>query len=133
MREIRMSGSMRGRGHSPLPTLPMQVLVTAIALEGRHVLHPEMMEKGTEHMHGLFEGHLYLEAVAVEANDLNGIECQVGAHEDALAPGGMGHGHESHDDAHGPPKQVGRADAQLDAALAIDGTVDGVHGVGLVE
>ena len=70
----------------------MEVLVTAAAAQRLHVGHPEVVGERAEQPHRLLERVFDLEAQAVEANDLDGRQGSVGAHQEARASGGMDHG-----------------------------------------
>ena len=74
-----------------------------------------------------------LEAQAVEANDLDGRQGSVGAHQEARSSRGMDHGHEAHEAAGRAPQQV--ADLILDdhLALAVDGTVGLLEARGVLQ
>ena len=113
--------------------LAVQMLVAGISFDGGHGPHPEVVEKGADNAQCALEGHLDLESIAVEANDLDGIERQIGAHEQPASACGVLDGDESDELAHGTPEQVRDAQSQLNIALAIDGAACGLHGFGLVE
>ena len=74
-----------------------------------------------------------LEAQAVEADDLDGGQGSVGAHQEAGASGGMDHGHEAHEPAGRAPQQV--TDVILDGhlALAVDGTFALLAALGVLQ
>src|SRR5277367_483159 len=61
----------------------MEVLVAAAAAQRLHVGHPEMVAERADQPHRLLERMLDLEAQAVEANDLDGRQGGVSAHQQA--------------------------------------------------
>ncbi len=55
-----------------VPVLTMPILVSGSTRMGPHGCHPEMGGVNADGVNGLFEGDLYLEAYAEEADDLDG-------------------------------------------------------------
>jgi hypothetical protein len=75
----------------------MKILITVSSGERLHVLHPEVVRKCADPMHRLFEAVLNLEAQSIQANDLNGIQTEVGAHQQARTPARVSHCHEANE------------------------------------
>ena len=100
----------------------MEVLVAAAAAQRLHVGHPEVVAERTDQPHRLLERMLDFEAQAVEANDLDGRQGSIGAHQQAGASGGMDHRDEAHEPAGRAPQQVAYLILDDHLALAIDGT-----------
>jgi hypothetical protein len=69
-------------------------------------------------MYGLLEAALDLEAQAIEANDLDGAERRIGAHQDARPPSGADDGHKADEPTRRAPQQITDAATQSDVALA---------------
>ena len=86
--------------------LPVQILVSVSSSKGLHVAHPEVVGVGAERADGLLERQLDLEPQAVETDDLERIEGQIGRHQDALASGGMIDEDEPNEDSDRPPQQI---------------------------
>ena len=99
----------------------MEVLVATHAPEGRHGGHPEVIGIGTEDADGLFEGDFDFEAQAIDADDVQGFQGKVGAHQQDGAALRMKDGDEADEDADGTPQQIRAAEAEDDSLLAIDG------------
>src|SRR5260370_22450121 len=72
-------------------------------------------------MDGLLERHFDLESQAIDADDVQGREGQVRAHQQDGAAKGMEYHDEADEDADGTPKWVGGAELQDHTLLAIDG------------
>jgi hypothetical protein len=108
----------------------MQVLSARAAGDLRHGAQPEVIRVGTEHAQGLFEGQFYLEAQAVESNDLDWCEGQVGGDEDRAAAGGVIDEDEAHPGSEGSPEKVAAEIADRHVALTIDGAVSALPGFG---
>ena len=84
----------------------VHVLVAAPALDGGHGAHPEVVGEGAQNVKGVLEGDLDLEAQAVEADDFEGRQFEIGAHEQAFSARGVIDSHEPHKAGDGPPEQV---------------------------
>src|SRR5665811_511535 len=72
-------------------------------------------------MEGLLERHFDLESQAIDADDVQGGQGQVCAHQQDGAAKGMEYHDEADEDADGTPQQVGGAELQDHTLLAIDG------------
>src|SRR5436309_15957173 len=59
--------------------LALHILFAAAAADGRHVLHPEVIGVSANGVYGLFEADFDFEPPAVEANDLQWVQGQIGA------------------------------------------------------
>ena len=108
----------------------MEVLVAAAAPQRLHVGHPEVVAERADQPHRLLERVFDLEAQAVEANDLDGCQGSVGAHQQAGASGGMDHRDEAHEPAGRAPQQVAYLILDDHLALAVDGTFGLLEGPG---
>ena len=64
--------------------LALHILLAAAAVDGIHVLHPEVIRVGPDGVNGLLEADLNLEAPAVKANNLQRVQGQIGAKEDQV-------------------------------------------------
>src|SRR6516164_5106855 len=78
-------------------------------------------------MRRLLERELDLETEAIDANDVHGLERQVGRHQHDGPPGWMNDGDEAHEPSDRAPHQIEHAIADPDAALAVDGADSHVH------
>ena len=79
------------------------MLLTAAAVEGIHVLHPEVIRVGPDGGNGLLEADFNFEAPALKADNLQRVQGQVGAQEDQVAASGMAHPNEAHRLTQGTP------------------------------
>src|SRR6266571_1856374 len=59
--------------------LALHILLAAAAADGSHVLHPEVIRVSADSVNGLFEADFDFEPPAVEANDLQWVQGQIGA------------------------------------------------------
>src|SRR6516165_5977427 len=84
-------------------------------------------------MYGLLEAALDLEAQAIEANDLDGAERRIGAHQDARPPSGVDDGHKAYEPTRRAPQQITDAATQSDVALAVNRTGNLLHGFDIRE
>src|ERR1019366_4909540 len=73
---------------------------------------------------------LDLEAQSIEANDIDCGHQQVGADEDHSAACWMIDQHEAHELLEGPPHQIETEKANREVALAVDGAVSALPGLG---
>src|SRR6516165_2720822 len=99
----------------------MEVLVATHAAKGRHGGHPEVIGIGTEDADGLLEGDFDFEAQAIDADDVQGLQSKVSAHQQDGAALGMKDGDEADEDADGAPQQIRAAEVEGHCLLAIDG------------
>ena len=76
-------------GVAVVERLAMQILIAISAAKRLHVLHPEMVRERTDQTHRLLKAVLDLKAQAIQANDLNGAQGDVRAHQQARASGRM--------------------------------------------
>ena len=76
--------------------LALHILFAAAAADGIHVLHPEVIRVGPDGVNGLFEADFNFEAPAVEANNLQRVQGQVGAQEDQVPASGVAYPNETH-------------------------------------
>ena len=60
-------------------SLAMEILVTGTARDAVHGPHPEMVGIHADGADGLLEGQLNLEAQAVEPDDFDRVQAQIGA------------------------------------------------------
>ena len=65
-----------------------------------------MVAVGSDGVDGLLEGHLDFEAHAVELDDLDGHQRQIGAKQDLAPPLGMDDQDEPDPDSDGPPDEI---------------------------
>ena len=84
-------------------------------------------------MKGLLEGHFDLESPAIDADDVQGGQGQVRAHQQDGAAKGMEYHNEADEDADGAPQQVGGPEAEGHPVLAIDGAGRVLELVGLFQ
>jgi hypothetical protein len=61
----------------------MKVLIAVPAVKRLHVLHPEVVCECADPMYRLLEAVFDLEAQPIKANDFDGIQTEVGAHQQA--------------------------------------------------
>src|SRR6059036_3079807 len=102
--------------------LALHILFAAAAADGSHVLHPEVIRVNANGVNGLFEADFDFEPPAVEANDLQGVQGQIGAQEDHVAAAWVAHPDKADQLAQGPPQQVLAVIAKGDAGFPIDRT-----------
>jgi len=76
---------------------------------------------GADDMEGLFEGHFDLESQSIDADDVQGGQGQVSAHQQDGAGLRMEYHNEADEDADGPPQQIGGPEAEDHVLLGIDG------------
>ena len=79
-------------GVAVLGRLAMKVLIAVAAAKRLHVLHPEVVCECADPMYRLFEAVFDLEAQPIQANDFDGIQAEVGAHQQAGPPARVSHG-----------------------------------------
>jgi hypothetical protein len=79
----------------------VQVLVAADAPQSHHGRHPEVIGIRADDPKGLLEGHFDLEPQAVDLDDVQGGQSQVGAHQQDGAATGMVDHDEADEDARG--------------------------------
>ena len=92
--------------------LSVEILVAVSSAQRLHVLHPEMVGVGADGVHGVLKGEFDFEPQAVEPDDVERIEAEVGGQEDALAPCRVIDEDEADKDSHGSPEQVEGAEVQ---------------------
>lgn len=80
------------------------VLISAAAFAGRHVSHPEVVRIRPEHMDSLAETNFDLEPVTIERDHVEWVKCEIGRHEDELAPLRMTDEDEAHELSCWPPE-----------------------------
>jgi hypothetical protein len=107
---------------------PVQMLIAIVATQRLHISHPEVIGERTDQSNGLFEAVLDFEAQCVQANDLDGIQRGIGAHEQAVPSAGMNHGDEAHELADRTPQKIARTVVDHDVVLAIDRAWGTSHG-----
>src|SRR5437867_7263145 len=100
--------------------LALHILFAAAAADGSHVLHPEVIRISANGVNGLFEADFDFEPPAVEANNLQWVQGQIGAEEDHVAAGWVAHPDKADQLAQGPPQQVLGVIAEGDAGFPID-------------
>jgi hypothetical protein len=113
--------------------LAVQMLIAVPVAERLHGGHPKVVGEGADQAHRLFEAVLDLEAQAVEANDLDGVQGSVGAHQQAGAAGRVEHGHEAHEPTGGAPQQVANPIAHDDVVLTVDRALGLLQAPGILE
>jgi len=111
----------------------MEVLITVSVTQWRHAFHPKMISEGADLAHSLFKAAFDLEAQAIEANDVNGTERGIRAHEKAGASCGMNERDEAYDAANRTPQQITNTIVKDDIALTIDRTGHLAHGCLVLE
>src|SRR5213078_844531 len=102
--------------------LGLQVLLAAATADGGHILHPEVIRVSPDGVNGLLEADLDFETPAVEANNLQWVQGQIGAKEDHVAARGVAYPDKADQLTQGPPQQVLAVVAQRDARFPIDRT-----------
>src|SRR5271170_7438492 len=75
----------------------------------------------------------YFKAQSVEANDLDAIQTDVGAHQYNAAAGGMHDQHEAHLAPRRTPHQITDSVADAHLLLSVDGTLGLLEGSGILE
>ena len=78
-------------------------------------------------MHGLLEAMLDLEAKAIETNDVDGIEGNIRAHQNASPSFGMVHDDEANEAADRTPQQVVDLVVDCDVFFSIDWACCAAH------
>src|SRR5450759_1819027 len=111
----------------------VQVLVAADAPEWRHGRHPEVIGIRADAPQSLLERHFDLESQAIDVDDVQGGQGQVGAHQQDGAALRMEYHDEADEDADGAPQQVGDPELQDHTLLAIDGAGRILESVGLLQ
>ena len=110
----------------------MQVLIAVFTSQRFHVAHPEVISEGSEDLGGLLEGVLDFEPKAVNADNLQGLQCGVGRQENALAPGRVDDQHKAYDSPHRAPQEVTHPVVDASTGFAVDGARCGLElGFGL--
>src|ERR671910_2076085 len=87
-----------------------------------------MIGVGAQPVNRLSEADLDLEAMAVDLDDFEGLERDVGGQEEDDSAVGMLDEDEADDSADGPPEEIRHAITEGDAVLAIDGAGGGLEG-----
>ena len=72
-------------------------------------------------MYGLPEAQFDFEAVAVEQDDFQRLQSQIGGHQEDRAAQRMTNDDEAHQPSRRPPQEIDRAIAQRNILLAVDG------------
>jgi len=88
---------------------------------------------GADDSESLLERHFDFESQAVDSDDLQGIEIQVGAHQQDLTAPGVIDGHESDEDADRSPEEVGGPEPEGHLLFAIDGAGGLLELAGILE
>lgn len=88
----------------------------------RHNGHPEVIGVRTDDPESLLEGDFDLETQAIEFDDLQGGEGEIGGHQEDRAAIGMAHGDEADEYADRAPQQVGGSETEDYPLFVIDGT-----------
>src|ERR1700736_3892736 len=109
----------------------MKILIAVAVAQGGHVLHPEMISECTDQTRRLFEAVFDLEAQAIEANDLDGVQRDIGAHEQARTPCGVNDGHEADASSGRTPQQITNTIVNNDVPIAVDGAGNLLHRSGI--
>jgi hypothetical protein len=99
----------------------VQILVAIAPAERLHSAHPEMIGVGTQDVNGLTKSQFDPESIAVEHEDLEGREGEVGAEEKDRAAQGMTYDHETHDATGRTPDQIQTTVAQSYVVFTVDG------------
>jgi len=118
-------------GVAVLGRLAVKVLIAVSAAKRLHVLHPEVVGECADPMYRLFETVLDLEAQAIQANDLDGIQAEVGAHQQARAPARVSHCHEANELSARTPQQIADPIPDGHVVLAIDRAGGRLEGPGI--
>ena len=109
------------------------MLVAVSSSKGFHVSHPEMVGVGADGVNGLLEREFDFESQAVDPDDIDRVEAEIGGHEDALSSAGMIDEDKAHEGSDRSPEQIERAKVQPHALLCIDGAGRRLHGGGVGE
>src|SRR6266496_4181845 len=102
--------------------LTLHILFAAAAVDGGHVLHPEVIRVSPHGVNGLLEADFDFESPAVEANNLQRVQGQIGAQQDQVSARRMTHPDKAHQLAQRAPEQVVTVIAEGDAGFPVDRT-----------
>src|SRR5215471_19763229 len=100
----------------------LHILLTAAAVDGDHVLHPEVIGVSPDGVNGLFEAHFNFEPPAIEGNDLQRVEGQIGAQQDQIAAGWVTHPDKAYQLTQRAPEQVLTIIAEGNVRFSVDWT-----------
>src|SRR5258707_15044836 len=84
-------------------------------------------------MYSLLEAVFNLEAQPIEANDLDGVQRDVCAHQQARTSGRVNDGDKAYEPTAGTPQQIADPILDRDVVLAIDWARSRLHGLGIAE
>ena len=107
----------------PLPVafgFTVQVLVAVAPTEGSHRWHPKVISIGAQGVNGLLETDLDFESPAVESNDVERVQGQIGAEENEPPPAGMNDPNEADQLTQRTPEQIAAIIEPLRLFLAIN-------------
>src|SRR6266498_2339418 len=100
--------------------LTLHILFAAAAVDGGHVLHPEVISVSPHGVDGLLEADFDFEAPTVEANNFQRVQGQIGAEEDQVPASGVTHPDKTHQLTQRTPEQVVAVIAEDNARFPID-------------
>ena len=110
--------------------LSVEVLVPASPPDFLHREHPETVGVGADRVHGLLEADLDFEPEAVDPQDVEWIEREVGGHQQDLPANGVVNRDDANERAGGFPEEVHVAIGNRHVAVPVDGAVCVVGVVG---
>lgn len=100
----------------------VDVLIAGVIGNGFHRLHPEVISIGTDNVNGVSETEFDFEAIAVDGDDIEWGERDIGGHEKEESTGGVFDDHETHEASDRSPKKVDAAIADEHVLLSVDRT-----------
>ena len=100
--------------------LALHILLAAAAVDGGHVLHPEVISVSPHGVDGLLEADFDFEPPAIKANNLQRVQGQIGAQEDQGPASRVAHPDKAHQLAQRTPQQVVSVIVEGNARFPID-------------
>ena len=107
--------------------LALDILLAAAAVDGVHILHPEVIRIRPHGVDGLLEADLDFEPPTVQANNLQRVQGQIRAEEDQVPARRVAHPHKTHQLPQRAPEQVVAEIAQREVGFPIDRTGSGAE------
>lgn len=99
----------------------MAVLIPGASWKGCHGLHPEVIGVGSEGVDCLLEADFDFEAIAVESDNLEWVNGDIGSHEDHATAERVVDENESHEPSDGTPEEVHHVIAEQDIVFSVSG------------
>ena len=72
-------------GISLIERFTVEMLITISPAQRFHIPHPEVIIERTDETYRLFEAMFDFESKAIESNDVNGVQGEIGAHQQAAS------------------------------------------------